>query len=176
MTKWTPPLQVTELARTVSHLARGARHVQATWGEPGAALPQREPARLGNLRIRLGASVGFDENLLTWTAIIPGIDGSRDEIVQSPSLTVMCDALDAAVTRRSVHVERAVRDGLAVLAMNWTGIYHVGYDKVNQECRARRIDGHGERLSAPSPELLNKLMADDYIHGSSSPGAMSATG
>ncbi|MGH3191761.1 MAG: hypothetical protein ACRDPY_30655 [Streptosporangiaceae bacterium] len=56
MTKWMPPLLVAELARTASHLARGARHIEATWGEPGAALPQREPARLDNLRIRLGAS------------------------------------------------------------------------------------------------------------------------
>jgi hypothetical protein len=61
VTKWTPPLPVAELARTASRLARGARHIETTWGEPGAALSQREPARLGGLHIRLGASVGIDE-------------------------------------------------------------------------------------------------------------------
>lgn len=57
MTKWTPPLPVAELARTASRLAHDARHIEATWGELHAALSQRESARLGNLHIRLGASV-----------------------------------------------------------------------------------------------------------------------
>ena len=51
MTKWTPPLSIAELARTASHLACGAKHIEATWNEIDAALPRREPARLDNLRI-----------------------------------------------------------------------------------------------------------------------------
>jgi hypothetical protein len=164
---WTPPLPVEELARTVARLKRDGAPKQiavprTTSGELGVALPVRVPGRIENLRIKLGASVGFDDDELRWTAVIPGLDGGRDEIVQSASLTVMCEALDAAVTRRSIHVERVLRDGLAL--------------QVNQECWARRIDGRGERLTAYTPELLNKLLADHYIDGSRSPGVTPATG
>lgn len=51
MTKWTPPLSIAELARIASHLACGAKHIEATWSEIDAALPRREPARFDNLRI-----------------------------------------------------------------------------------------------------------------------------
>jgi hypothetical protein len=51
VTKWTPPLSIAELARTASHLACGAKHIEATWSEIDAVLPRREPARLDNLRI-----------------------------------------------------------------------------------------------------------------------------
>jgi hypothetical protein len=51
VTNWTPPLSIAELAHTASHLACGAKHIEATWGEIDAALPRREPTRLDNLRI-----------------------------------------------------------------------------------------------------------------------------
>jgi len=46
-----PPLSIAELARTASHLACGAKHIEATWSEIDAVLPRHEPARLDNLRI-----------------------------------------------------------------------------------------------------------------------------
>jgi hypothetical protein len=50
--------------RSAYRLAPGARHIEATWGELDAVLSQRESAWLGNLRIRVGASAGFDEEMV----------------------------------------------------------------------------------------------------------------
>jgi hypothetical protein len=77
----------------------------------GTALPYRATAqRLDNLRIKLAASVSFDTDVLTWTVVVPGdADDDPDEIVQSPSITTLRDALDALVTRRTGHVEEHTR-------------------------------------------------------------------
>ena len=47
MTKWTPPLSIAELARTASHLACGAKHIEATWSEIDAEQGQAAPERRG---------------------------------------------------------------------------------------------------------------------------------
>jgi hypothetical protein len=147
--KWSPPRTAEELARTAYLLAR--------WdGTPYLRLAER----LDNLRIRLGASVDFDTELLAWVVIVPGFrDSDPDEIVQTASMTELCDALDAMVTRRTLHVEEHTRQGLAALAVFWAPDFRIGYDRTNDECWAHPVRG-GHRLVAPSPEALNKLMAD----------------
>ena len=149
MVRWSPPCPVGELACNAYQLSR--------WQEPGTY--QRAADRLDHLRIRLGASVSFDTDALTWTVVVGGMGDDPDEIVQSASITVLYDALDAIVTRRTAHLEESVRVALSALALYWAADYRVGYDKPNEECWAERLDGRGPRLAAPSPEALNKLMA-----------------
>jgi hypothetical protein len=96
--------------------------------------------------------------------IVPGFsDGDPDEIVQTASMTELCDALDAMVTRRTLHVEEHTRQGLAALAVFWAPDFRIGYDRTNDECWADPVRG-GTRLVAPSPEALNKLMADTICY------------
>ena len=110
---WSPPYSVEELASIAYHLSKDgdANNIPDRWDRTGTALPYRATAqRLDNLRIMLAASVGFDTDVLTWTVIVPGdADDDPDEIVQSPSITTLCDALDALVTRRTGHVEEHTR-------------------------------------------------------------------
>jgi hypothetical protein len=86
------------------------------------------PDRLDHLRIRVGASVSFDTDALTWVVVVVGMGNDPDEIVQSPSITVVCDALDALVTRRSAHIEESTRAALVALAVCWALDFRVGYD------------------------------------------------
>jgi len=147
--QWSPPRSVEELARTAYLLAR--------WdGTPYLRLAER----LDNLRIRLGASVTFDTDLLAWIVIVRGFRvGDPDEIVQTASMTELCDAFDAMVTRRTLHVEEHTSQALAALAVFWALDFGIGYDKTNGECWADPVRG-GPRITAPTPEALNKLMAD----------------
>jgi hypothetical protein len=107
---WSPPCSVEELASIAYHLSKDgdANNLPERWDRMGTALPYRATAqRLDNLRIKLAASVSFDTDVLTWTVVVPGdADDDPDEIVQSPSITTLRDAL---VTRRTGHVEEHAR-------------------------------------------------------------------
>jgi hypothetical protein len=97
---------------------------------------------------------------LTWVVIVGGVGDDPDEIIQSPSITILCEALDAIVTRRTTHVDESMRLALLALAVRWPEDYRVSYDKTSEECWAQRLDGRGVRLTAPSPEALDKLMTE----------------
>jgi hypothetical protein len=163
--QWSPPRTVEELARTAYLLAR--------WdGTPYLRLAER----LDNLRIRLGATIAFDTELLAWIVIVPGYrDGDRDEIVQTASMTELCDAMDAMVTRRTLHVEEHTRQALAALAVFWALDFRIGYDKTNDECWADPVRGR-PRITAPTPEALNKLMADAICYPPSTGGTGGGSG
>jgi hypothetical protein len=161
--KWTPPLDADGLAHVAELIAKdGAAHIEVTEGcEPVTSW--RVPPRVDDLRSRLGASLAFDEKTLTWISVVPSVGPGPDEIIQTPSLTRMCEALDAAVTRRAERIGRSVRNALAVLAQFWDGIYVVGWD--GEECWCERAGGTGEIMRAMNPEQLNGIMSAAYRVG-----------
>ena len=114
--KWTPPLDADDLAHVAELIAKdGAAHIEVTEGcEP--VTTWRVPSRVEELRCRLGASITFDEKALTWISVVPSVGPGPDEIIQTASVTRICEALDAAITRRAERIERSVRNALAVLA------------------------------------------------------------
>jgi len=161
--KWTPPLDADHLAYVAELIAKdGAAHIEVTEGcEPVTSW--RVPRRVDELRSRLGASVDFDEKTLTWISVVPSIGPGPDEIIRTASVTRMCEALDAAITRRAERIERSVRNALAVLAQFWDGIYVVGWD--GEKCWCQRVGGTGEIMRAMNPEQLNGIMSTAYRMG-----------
>ena len=120
-------------------------------------------ARVDELRSRLGASLAFDEKTLTWVSVVPSVGPGPDEVIQTASVTRLCEALDAAITRRAERIGRNVANALAVLAQHWDGIYVVGWD--GEECWCQRTGGTGEIMRAMSPEQLNGIMSAAYRAG-----------
>jgi hypothetical protein len=161
--KWTPPLDIDDLAHVAELIAKdGAAHIDVTEGcEPVTS--RRVLPRVEELRRRLGASIAFDEKTLTWISVVPSVGPGPDEIIQTASVTRMCEALDAAITRRAERIERSVRNALAVLAQFWDGIYVVGWD--GERCWCQRVGGTGEIMRAMSPEQLNGIMSAAYRVG-----------
>jgi hypothetical protein len=169
---WTPPLDVDDLAHVAELIAKdGAAHIDVTEGcEPVTSW--RIPPRVDELRSRLDASLAFDEKTLTWISVVPSADTGPDEVIQTASVTRLCEALDAAITRRAERIGRSVRNALAVLAQFWDGIYVVGWD--GEECWCQRAGGTGEIMRAMSPEQLNGIMSAAYRTGLDYPPLRSA--
>ena len=160
---WTPPLDVDGLAHVAELIAKdGAAHIDVTEGsEPVTSW--RVPPRVDELRSRLDASLTFDEKTLTWISVVPSVGPGPEEVIQSASVTGLCEALDAAITRRAERIGRSVGNALAVLAQFWDGIYVVGWD--GEECWCQRTGGTGEIMRAMSPEQLNGIMSAAYRVG-----------
>jgi hypothetical protein len=106
--KWTPPLDVDGLGHVAELIAKdGADHIEVAEGsEPVTSW--RVPPRVDELRSQLGASLAFDEKTLTWVSVVSSVGPGPDEVIQAPSVTRMCEALDAAITRRAERIGRSV--------------------------------------------------------------------
>src|SRR5579859_6518951 len=137
---WTLPRTVEELARVAAGLAPDAKQIdEPVWGDE-KGLPHREDTeRLDELRARLDAEVDHDGAV--WIARVPAIGAVHDQLIQSPSLATMCDALAGAVRRRNAYISQIIGDALAVLSVYWHGIYLVGWDEATGELWSRRVDG-----------------------------------
>ena len=160
---WTPPLDAAALAHVAALIAKdGAAHIEVSEGcEPVTSW--RIPPRVDELRCRLGASLAFDEKTLTWIAVVPPAGPGPEEVIRSASATGLCEALDAAITRRAGRTGHGTGNALAVLAQFWDGIYVVGRD--GEECWCQRAGGTGEIMRAMSPEQLNTIMSAAYRAG-----------
>jgi hypothetical protein len=172
--KWTPPLDAGDLAHVTELIAKdGAAHIDVTEGcEPVTSW--RIPPRVDELRSRLGASLAFDEKTLTWISVVPSVDPGPDEVIQTASVTRLCEALDAAITRRAERIGRSVRNALAVLAQFWDGIYVVGW--AGEECWCQRVGGTGGDPARDEPGAVQRDHVGRVQSGPELPAAARAAG
>jgi hypothetical protein len=92
---------------------------------------------------------------LRWTGVVPGVcDDDQPVLVTGPNLGELAGAMEAAVERRAR--TRATLDGLR---MSWGDSYIIWY--ADEQWQARRRDGHGNLLCAPTPHGLCKLLVED---------------
>ncbi len=90
-----------------------------------------------------------------WTGTVPGVcDDDKPAFVTGANLGELATAMEAAVEWRTR--TRATLDGLR---RSWEDSYIIWY--ADEQWQARRRDGLGVLMSAPAPDALYKLVAED---------------
>jgi hypothetical protein len=169
---------IAALARTIAELKKDA--VSARWPDPPAGTRPPLPARCMHeadinehalpygqdaerLRVLQEAApdiaVLCDEEPWTWTAIVPSLSGEDDSKLSAATLTDLLPQLEHVLGRREEARRTSIRGSLDVLRMSWSDVFEIGWDG---QWWYRRRDGRGETVTAPTPEELIRLMAQDY--------------
>jgi hypothetical protein len=92
-----------------------------------------------------------------WTGTVPGVcDDDRPVAVTGASLTELAAAMESAV-----EVRASARAKLDVLRLSWGDSYQIWY--AFGQWQARRRDGLGDLLCAPTPDGLYKLLTEDAV-------------
>jgi hypothetical protein len=90
-----------------------------------------------------------------WTGVVPGVcDDDKPLLVIGGNLGELAGVMEAAVEWRAL--TRATLDGLR---SSWGDSYTIWY--ADEQWQARRQDGYGELLCAPTPDGLYKVLTED---------------
>jgi hypothetical protein len=111
------------------------------------------------LRTAPDVAVWTDRELLHWTAIVPSRNGEDEQCVSAATLADLVSQLETALTERAEAGRIYLRGTLDVLRMAWGTAFEIGWHGL---WWYQRHDGTGGRMTAPTPEVLSRLMGEDH--------------